>query len=316
MLRMQGSSREIALTMVRRDGSRLPVLVNSVLERDVHGEPRVVRHAVFDATERRRYERELMAAKERAERSEAKVAALARTLQNSLIPPTPPQIPGLDVAARYRPAGDGTEVGGDFYDVFQIGAGDWAVVIGDVCGKGVDAAVVTALVRHTLRAASVAHPQPVQALRFLNEVLQRHETERFCTVAYVRLRQSDDGWSATICVGGHPLPLLRSADGAVRAVGSPGSLIGVVDDPALDDVTLVLQPGDLVLLCTDGVSEGRRGREFYGEQRIADVVAAAPGCADELATALLDDVLAFQGDRARDDIAVMAIGVPREAPRG
>ncbi len=150
MLRMQDKVREIALDIVGGDGQRLPALVNSVLERDTNGAPVVIRTAIFDATERRRYERELLLAKLRAEESEAHATLLAKTLQH-LIPPAAPDVPGLDLAATYRPAGSGEEVGGDFYDVFEIAAGDWVVAVGDVCGKGVDAAVVTAVARHTIR---------------------------------------------------------------------------------------------------------------------------------------------------------------------
>ena len=165
MLQMQGTVREVAFDLVRADGSRLPVLVNAVLETAPDGAPQLIRVAVFDATHRREYERELLRAKQRAERSEAHAQELARTLQSTLIPPSPPNLPGLDVSASYRPAGDGEEVGGDFYDVFQIGAGDWVVALGDVCGKGVEAAVLTALVRYTLRALSVQEQAPSVVLR-------------------------------------------------------------------------------------------------------------------------------------------------------
>jgi sigma-B regulation protein RsbU (phosphoserine phosphatase) len=132
-----------------------------------------VRTAVFDATERRQYEQELLRAKQRAQESEERARLLARTLQQSLIPPAPPDIPGLQVSAAYRPAGNGDEIGGDFYDVFQLGPGEWMVAVGDVRGKGVEAAVVTSLVRHTTRAAAVGHPQPSQVLDMLNQVLLR-----------------------------------------------------------------------------------------------------------------------------------------------
>jgi sigma-B regulation protein RsbU (phosphoserine phosphatase) len=141
MLRMQAVAREIALELVCADGRRLPILVNSVLERDESGHASIIRTAIFDASHRRRYERELLREKERAEASQARATALARTLQQTLIPPHIPAIDGLDVSAEYRPAGDGSEVGGDFYDIFQASDDDWVVVIGDVCGKGVDAAV-------------------------------------------------------------------------------------------------------------------------------------------------------------------------------
>jgi sigma-B regulation protein RsbU (phosphoserine phosphatase) len=136
MLQMQGEAREIAVDIVRADGSRLPALINSVVARGDNGSPTYVRTAVFDATDRRAYERELLAARRQAEESEARARVLAQTLQQSLLPPATPQIPGLDVAAVYRPAGQGGEVGGDFYDVFESREGDWIVSIGDVRGKG------------------------------------------------------------------------------------------------------------------------------------------------------------------------------------
>jgi sigma-B regulation protein RsbU (phosphoserine phosphatase) len=312
LLRMSGAAREIALDIVRRDGSRLPVLVNSVLERDPEGVPLVVRTAVFDATQRRGYERELLRAKERAEASEAHATMLARTLQQTLIPPMPPAIPHLDLGSRYRPAGDGSEVGGDFYDVFQVGDGDWVVSLGDVCGKGVDAAVVTALVRYTVRAATVQHESPAGALRMVNEVLRQHETERFCTVALVRLTRIDGRWIALIGSAGHGLPLLRRPDGTLLVVGAAGTLLGVVEDPELHDYPLVLDPADMLLLFTDGVPEARSGGRFYGDDRIAAVVAREHPDVDSLAAALLEDVLAFQHGRARDDIAIVVVGVPAE----
>jgi phosphoserine phosphatase RsbU/P len=310
MLTMQDSAREIALDIVTSDGNRLAVLVNSVLERDAAGVPVVVRTAVFDATERRGYERELLHAKERAEQSEARATALARTLQRTLIPPAPPHIDGLDVAATYRPAGNGEEVGGDFYDVFEVGTGDWVVVIGDVCGKGVDAAVVTALARHTLRAASVSHELPSRALDTLNQVLLHHETDRFCTVAVLRLRHRDGGWTGTLACGGHPLPLLTRAGGRPVELGASSSLIGVLDQPTWHDTEVDLKPGDAIVAFTDGVTEGRHDEDFYGDDRLRVSVARHAGSARSLADGVLADVLEFQSGDARDDIAVIAVSVP------
>lgn len=310
MLQMQDRAREIALDIVTSDGRRLPVLVNSVLERDDAGSPVVIRTAVFDATERRGYERELLVAKRRAEQSEARATALARTLQQTLIPPAPPEIAGLDVAARYRPAGNGEEVGGDFYDVFEIAADDWVVVIGDVCGKGVEAAVVTTLARHTLRAASVSSPEPRRALETLNQVLLDHHTERFCTAALLRLRRRQGSWTGVLCCGGHPLPLLLRPGGDPERLGRPGSLLGVLREPVLYDTEVAFRPGDALVLHTDGIVEGRREDEFFGEARLADSVARHAGTASSLAGGVLADVLAFQSGDARDDIAVVTVVVP------
>lgn len=310
MLNMHGQAHEIALDIIRADGSRLPVLINSVLERDPHDAPMVIRTAVFDARLRREYERELLRAKQRAEESEARATALARTLQQTLIPPTPPAIPNLDVAAAYRPAGDGSEVGGDFYDIFQIGTDDWVVAIGDVCGKGVDAAVVTALARYTLRAAAVQHAEPSKALWTLNGVLRQHDTNRFCTVALLRLRQVDGEWTGAVSCAGHPLPLLRQSNGTLRAAGKRGPLLGVIDTPRLPDVQISLLPGDMLVLYTDGVTEARSGKDFYGEERLAAAAARSVDSAEGLTSTILSEVLAFQADRPRDDIAVVTIHVP------
>lgn len=310
MLSMHGQAREIALDIVCADRSRLPVLVNSVLDRDPLGAPRVIRIAVFDARLRREYERELLRAKQRAEQSEARATALARTLQQTLIPPTPPAIPHLDVAAAYRPAGDGSEVGGDFYDVFQIGTGDWVIAIGDVCGKGVEAAVVTALARYTLRSATVQHADPSEALATLNNVLRRHGTTRFCTVALLRLKHAHTEWTGTLSCAGHPLPLLRQANGTLRAIGKPGALLGIVDNPPLHDVHINLLPGDTLVLYTDGVTEARSGKTFYGEGRITAAAARFFDSAQAATTTLLREVLEFQAGTPRDDIAIVTIRVP------
>lgn len=314
MLQMQHSAREIALEIVSVDGKRLPVLVNSVLETDRNGTPVVVRAAIFEATDRREYERELLRAKERAEASEERATLLARTLQQTLIPPSPPDIPGLDIAAAYRPAGSGDEVGGDFYDIFQIAPGDWAVAIGDVCGKGVEAAVITALARHTIRAAAVHQHRPSEILRTLNAVLLQHDSSRFCTVTLVRLRQSRDIWRATICSGGHPPPIYCCPGTRPGPTGASGTLLGVVSEPELSDHDIDLVRGQTLLLYTDGVPEARRGNEFFGEERLVDVISEDAGSAEGLVTAALSAVLDFQSGNARDDVALVGVRVREGQP--
>lgn len=313
MLRMHGAAREIAFDLLRSDGRRLAILVNSVLENDRNGNPALIRTAVFDAGQRRQYERELLQAKQRAEASEAAALALAHTLQQTLLPPAIPTIPGLDVAAAYRPAGTGAEVGGDFYDIFEVSNGDWVIALGDVAGKGVSAAVVTALVRWGVRAAVVQHESPRVALLAVNESLLQHETERFATLALVRLGLSDGAWVGVVCLGGHELPLLRSTQGLLRGVGEAGSVLGVMREPELHDCPVALAPGDTLVLFTDGVPEGRRGREFYGTERIEAVVAGAATSAAALVSALLADAVEFQSGDTRDDIAIVAIRVPDAA---
>lgn len=309
MLSLQGKAREIALDIVRIDGSRLPVLVNSVLERLADGAPAVVRTAVFDATERRSYERELLQAKRRAEESEAHATDLAWTLQQTLIPPAPPEIPGLDIAAAYRPAGSGDEVGGDFYDVFELSSGSWVIALGDVRGKGVQAAVVAALARHTIRAAAVRARHPSEVLRVLNTVLLRDDVDRYCTVVVLFLQRATDVWNATVSCGGHAPPLLVRSAHDVSSFGKPGTLIGVFDDPEVFDTAMMLGVGESLVLTTDGVTEGRRGRELYGEARLAAAVSANTGTAQSLVDGILADVLEFQLGNAHDDIAIVVAGV-------
>ena len=309
MLQMHGMVREIALDIVAADGRRVPALVNAVLERDATGAAVVVRAAVFEATERREYETELLRAKLRAEESEAEARLLARTLQQTLIPPALPTIPGLDLAAEYRPAGSGEQVGGDFYDVFQVADGDWIVVMGDVCGKGPEAAVVTALARYTTRGASVRQSRPSRILEALNEVLLRHGSERFCTVSLTRLHQTADGWTATVGSGGHPLPLLAGAGSDPTPVGRHGALLGAFDTVTLHDCEVQLRPGDQLVFYTDGVTEGRRGVELYGDERLA-ATAGGGGSARVVVERILREALHFQGGTPADDIAIVVVHVP------
>jgi sigma-B regulation protein RsbU (phosphoserine phosphatase) len=227
----------------------------------------------------------------------------------------PPTIPGLDVGAVYRPAGSGDEVGGDFYDVFQVAEDDWVVALGDVVGKGVDAAVVTSLVRHTLHAVAVRSPSPADVLRQLNRVMLESSPDRWCTVALVRLRREAGVWTAEVCLGGQSQPLLKPAEEPARLFAQPGSLIGVLDEPAFHETRLRLEPGDTVVLYTDGVTEGRNGDEFYGERRLMSVVDAPhAGVAFDLADRILHDLLDFQHEQPRDDVAIVTIRVPRRTP--
>lgn len=313
MLLMHGHVREITLDLVRADGSRLPILLNATLERDAAGQPDVVRVAVFDVSERREYENELLRAKERAEASEERTRLLSQTLQQTLIPPIAPVVSGLDVAASYRPAGNGSEIGGDFYDIFQISDAEWVVALGDVCGKGVEAAVVTALVRHTLRAVTVEEPSPAVAMERLNRVVRQHSADRFCTVVLLRLRQVAGAWDITFCSGGHPLPVLLQPGRQPASIGSHSPLVGVIEGLDFDNHAVRLAAGETLVLYTDGVTEGRRDGEFYGEDRLCEALAEETTDARTRVDALLEDVLEFQRGRTRDDIAIVAIRVPADA---
>ncbi len=263
-----------------------------------------------DVTAERRAAQEALEAGER-------FAALARTLQESLLPPHLPDVPGLEIAARYHPAGHGIEVVGDFYDVFQTGSHTWAAVIGDVCGKGVEAAKITALARYTIRAAAIGHRAPSGVLRLLNEAMLRQhpDSERFLTAAYVNLHRFEQRVQAIVSLAGHPSALLRRADGTVEEVGQSGAILGSFGQVELTDTAVDLHPGDALVLYTDGVLEARHrhGAQLYGEQRLHALLTqtSTDTCtAAELCQRLEADVLSFTGGDLADDTAILAIRVP------
>ena len=158
-------------------------------------------------------------------RREKETNYIADRLQRSLLPPHLPNIRGVEIATRFRPAGDRNEVGGDFYDIFQTGPNRWAITIGDVCGKGPDAAAVTALARHTLRATAIRGGEsPDELLRTLNDaMLVDNPTDfQFCTVAFAGLELGDGSTRLAVSSGGHPLPSCCAPDGEVESVGRTG----------------------------------------------------------------------------------------------
>jgi serine phosphatase RsbU (regulator of sigma subunit)/PAS domain-containing protein len=236
---------------------------------------------------------------------------IARTLQEGLLPLELAEVPGIEAAVRFRHSGDGGEVGGDFYDLFETGSRGWTVVIGDVCGKGPDAAAVTALARYTLRTAALRHRLPSRSLSILNEALLRQRSDRrFCTVAYAYLEKLDGGARVGFASGGHPLPLLLRADGKVEPVGAPGTLLGVVPDPDLEDRSLTLSRGDSLVFFTDGVIEPRGAGEALDEARLTELVAACAGReADAIAAEIEQAAVRSHQGTPRDDIAVLVLRV-------
>ena len=235
---------------------------------------------------------------------------IARTLQESLLPPELPDVPGAEIAARFHAAGEATEVGGDFYDMFDTSHG-WGIVMGDVCGKGADAAAVTALARYTLRTLGVQESSPSEVLRKLNDALLRQRTDRrFCTVAYASLNVNGGG-SAEVCLasGGHPLPYVLRADGTVEAVGRPGTLLGVLPDVRLTDTAVRLAQNDLIVLYTDGVTEARGAEGMLGE-RLAAVLRECAGLdAASVAARIESAALEIQEGNPRDDIAILVVRI-------
>jgi PAS domain S-box-containing protein len=238
-------------------------------------------------------------------------AYIARTLQEGLLPERLAEIPGLEVAVRYHSIADGGEVGGDFYDCFDISPGRWLVAVGDVAGKGTAAAVLTGLARHTLRAIALREKRPEDMLRFLNEALRRQSAEAaFCTVGCATLeRRERGGFDATLAFGGHPFPLLIRG-GAVEEVVVRGTLLGVEAEPLVEPVGLVLSRGDTLVLYTDGVVDARdAAEERFGEARLRSVLEAAAHQSAEAVAAALDEALvAFEAGR-RDDRAIVVLRV-------
>ncbi|HEY3021685.1 MAG TPA: SpoIIE family protein phosphatase, partial [Solirubrobacteraceae bacterium] len=174
-------------------------------------------------------------------------AHVARTLQHALLPAELPEVPGLQIAAAYQPLGAGDEVGGDFYDVFPTDAG-WTAAIGDVCGKGVEAAVVTGTVRHTLRALELAHGEPAAVLRRLNQAVRRHAPDsRFCSVALAHLTALREGFRVDLACAGHPPALVLRAGGELEELGACGSLLGIDDEMHLVATTSELRSGDALV---------------------------------------------------------------------
>jgi PAS domain S-box-containing protein len=234
---------------------------------------------------------------------------IARTLQRALLPAELPDVPGVELAGRYVAAGTGNEVGGDFYDCFATGGGDWALVIGDVCGKGAEAAAMTGLARYTLRAAAQRTHSPRAVLGELNQALLRQQLDyRFCTVLYASLTPREGRATAVVASGGHPLPLLLRAGGTVETAGAPGTLLGILDTPEISEQTVELAPGDALVLFTDGVSEATEADRVRGPGRLAELLAGCAGAgAAAIAEAVERDALEVQGGHARDDVAVLVV---------
>jgi serine phosphatase RsbU (regulator of sigma subunit) len=254
----------------------------------------------------------------------ARHADVADRLQASLLPPALPAIVGLDLAARYSSAGEGVDVGGDFYDCVTAGEDQWLLVVGDVKGKGVEAAAQTGMARHTLRAAAISGMGPSAALRLLNDALLRHENERltedpedweageprFCTAAAVALRRRGDGFEATVASAGHPLPLLSQPGGVAGPVGRPGDALGIQPFVDLPETVIALAPGDVFVCFTDGVSECHHGATFFGEGGIAAVINDCTGSAACIADEIEAAARRFTARGvSRDDMAILVARV-------
>jgi serine phosphatase RsbU (regulator of sigma subunit) len=250
----------------------------------------------------------------RTARLQEERAHVARTLERALLPGDPPALPGAQLVMRHRSAQG--EVGGDVLDAFPAGESTWFVLVGDVSGKGPEAAAVTALARHTLRAAVDVDPDPGAALALLNRRLLADGAAggRFMSAACAAVRPDAQGLALDVAVAGHLPPLLRRADGTVVGVPAGGRLLGVGAELDLERAPVALGPGDVLLLHTDGVTETAPGARQLGEQGVRALLAGAGGGAQAAVDAVLAGALAAAGGELRDDAALLGLGVPGPAP--
>jgi serine phosphatase RsbU (regulator of sigma subunit) len=202
-------------------------------------------------------------------------------------------------------------VGGDFYDIFETGAGSWAIIVGDVCGKGPEAAAVTALARYTIREAAIHERRPSGVLTLLSNAIRRQRpANEFCTVAYVDLGLDGDRADVTFSTGGHPLPLLLRAGGRVHPVGHHGVALGIDPDPNLVDHRIELHRGDALLLYTDGLTDAYAPAQPLGPRDLASLLASFHGRpAAEIADGIHDAVLGSASAEPRDDVAIVVLRI-------
>ncbi|WP_197381173.1 SpoIIE family protein phosphatase [Mycolicibacterium mengxianglii] len=319
LLSVSGELSGVTMDFVSADGQRLPMFVTANVKAGDDGRPLWLRITTVDATDRRSYENELLAARRRAETEQQRVRAFAETLRRSLLPPVlaPPE--GLEAADYYYTASP-DDVGGDFYDLFPVSRTSWGFFLGDVAGKGVDAALVTSLTRYSLRAAAVFDDDPVQVLHNLNAVLAqklRDSETRFSTLIYGNLTRRGDGFDVVLASGGHPPPLMFYADGSAFYVDTTGGqAVGLTAEPHFVANRFQLGPGDTLLLYTDGLTEAGTG---VGHERYDDrgaLLAFAKAHSPTTAAGIVEDVhslLESLGSGVQDDTAVLALGVPLRA---
>ena len=222
------------------------------------------------------------------------------------MPPTLPEVPGVEIAALFLPSERGRLICGDFYDVFETTDGQWAAVVGDVCGKGVEAANLTGMARHTLRAVADTE-LPSEALEVLNRAMLREPLDgRFLTAALLYIEPNREGARVTIASAGHPLPQLLDAAGETRRVGEHGTLLGVIPDVQIKNADVDLRSGQAIVVFTDGVIDKL---EASGEEPRA-LLESLRGGSFGSAAEIRDQIRAFiegLGTERFDDVAVLVI---------
>jgi sigma-B regulation protein RsbU (phosphoserine phosphatase) len=315
-LQLNGEISGITVDVVTASGARLPVFMTANVGTDADGRVELLRIVVQDASDRRSYERELLQARREADHARTRTQVLTQTLQRSLLPPslTPPE--GLEARAYFHAASP-DQVSGDFYDLFPLSAQTSGFFVGDVCGKGANAAALTSLTRYTLRAAAVMDQDPETVLRNLDVVFHQevlNDSMRFCTVLFGVLTRRDDGFDVHLANGGHPPALLLTADGGARYVEIPGGqAIGISPAARFTSTRIRLAAGDTLVLYTDGLTEARTAvpRQRFSEAALIEFASArSPATAATMVNALRSLLESF-GEGVDDDAAVLAMGVPR-----
>ena len=241
---------------------------------------------------------------------------IASTLQRALLPPASPDIAGIDLAVRYVPAGIAVDAGGDFYDVFRTTGTTWSVLIGDVCGSGSDAAAVTSIARHTVRAAARHGFDHDAVLDWLNEAVRLSNRDLFCTAAYATLEVVDGEWWIVSTSGGHPLPVVASEAGEAELLGRHGRLLGIFEETSAHVVRRRLEVGDIAVFYTDGITDlppphGRTEEDVAGDVGRFVELASADAIADALHRSVTDRLSA---EERADDIALVVLRVVGPPP--
>ncbi len=235
---------------------------------------------------------------------------VAHTLERSLLPDALPAVAGLQLASVYRPATEDSEAGGDFYDVFLRPSGCW-LIVGDVCGKDAEAAALTAMVRHSIRALAFRESSPAQVLRTVNEVMLSHDLEaRFATAIVARIELSSRPARLTVASAGHPPPVLLGPGGQAYCPQVAGTFLGVLAQPTLDDVEVLLPVGGTLVLYTDGLCDaGAPLRTVSPAELCQELANYADSSPPQLARRLEELAISRGEGRLRDDIAILAARV-------
>lgn len=245
---------------------------------------------------------------EEARRHQRRAEHLARTLQQSLSPPTLPHIAGIDVAVHYEPSAP-EDVGGDFYDLFPLTPGRSGFFLGDVCGKGPEAAAVTSLARYTMRTAAMLHETPDAILADLNAALlmQSADPIQTCTAVYGELHVRNTGAGITLAAAGHPPPMIVRSHGGVEMTTARGTMLGVIAQPAFETCEIHLGPGDAIVICSDGIYDTEINRARVDERQVADLLAGIPHASARTLVDRLTHALRATERPLRDDVAIMAL---------